>query len=431
MRKLLCCWPARSPSPSPEPVPLAALPPTHAPDPLIARGVLVPARHLPEAKANRFVLAERHRSRPPARFDPGTPEQRARVRELESSVCMDAPAVPRKLAQHVAAARDTGDLFDNSGWLPAAHPAIEAAVAAGHDGTGLIDVFADRPPRADQQVAIDWHRMPQAGAVIVSSAGRVRRVNEDRAFATAPARIAVGQVAHEVRLMGLFDGHGGAANAHAACRDFPGHLQAAFELLGSDQWAPLDFWRAFKAASVWTSHGLPAPGGTTALTAAVHGDELWVAQAGDLFAVGDLGQGLVRLAREQHADDARIERSNANRGNQTVDGRVGGKLGPGRAWGHHGLPASVNERPTLTRFDLPPPDQRAGCFIVLGSDGLCELDAASPMQVGAHIRRRLAEGVPAEQAGAEAILATLRAEPHGRDNLSCLIVDLASPRGAG
>ncbi|MCF7799599.1 protein phosphatase 2C domain-containing protein [Candidatus Babeliales bacterium] len=213
---------------------------------------------------------------------------------------------------------------------------------------------------------------------------------------------------------GIYDGHGG--------KEVADYLTAhLYNNLIADPNFNTNIQRAFTDSFAKTDSDLATAGhmgtGSTATTALIKGNKIYIANVGDARTVLYDRNGNVIFASKDHKPDSPDETQRiTDAGGFVVGHRVSGILAVSRAFGDHIMKHLVISTPDITELDLTP---NAG-FLILACDGLW--DVVNNERAGEIVNR-----APSVQAAA-AQLVDIALKMGSRDNISVLVVDLRNYR---
>lgn len=251
-----------------------------------------------------------------------------------------------------------------------------------------------------------------------------------------------------ISMYAVFDGHGGSRCAQYLQAVSESYLKRQFEkeLLNKGVLETAGIFNILKLAGVrlgaqWNEQGDKS--GSTAITALIIGNDLWVANVGDCRAILLDGDQTIALSMDAKPEDAVFASGVEKRGGviKTVSGDIPRVYSTGlalevgvamtRAVGHPEIGAGINPRAKVIRYPLNSPDKK---MLIVASDGLWdfvstnqvadvvrEWRAANPDLSSVAISDRLAKKT-CQAVKAEAL--AYQQLPQG-DNLTIMVVDLA------
>lgn len=198
----------------------------------------------------------------------------------------------------------------------------------------------------------------------------------------------------EGQLLGVFDGHAGAAASHYVASHLKATLITQLERFRnptSHVLTPAGIWNALKHTCVSLHlqfhEEFPSDiSGTTAVIALLFNKTLWIANVGDSRAILDKG---LQLSEDAKPNDPRYKRDIESLNGFVIKMdtyRVNGYLAVARALGDYTpeLAEAINPRPKITAWNL---EEYEGSTLILGCDGL--FDVTSTQELALSVRSLL------------------------------------------
>lgn len=280
---------------------------------------------------------------------------------------------------------------------------------------------------------LSYHTIDGAVGVAGGIGGRYEQQEDAHISTTFNVKLSDG-AEQEVKMTGVFDGHGGTDCSTFASIELQKHLKERLESLaqeeglleldGSEQ-ADMVVWNALKLAFVDTSRSFPGSSGSTANVSLMIGDSLWIANLGDSRAMLVSKGGKTKvLSQDAVIRDPNYRKTIEHRGGNFYRGRVEGSVLVPRSFGdQHALATAgvMPSRPKITKFSK---QEWEGYFLVQCCDGIFERGVATSNQVGSLIGQRLCIGDSLAVSAAKVVEAAYNSK--SSDNLSVLISPLTS-----
>lgn len=269
----------------------------------------------------------------------------------------------------------------------------------------------------------------------LAEARGARSTMEDAHIASSFTFQAGGQP-KEVKITGVFDGHGGDECAKFVAENIKDHLRARLEEQNATGLRDLGIWNAIKLAFVDLSRSYHqnidvynADAGTTANVALIIDGDLWIANLGDARAILLHPDGTsTQLSEDAKPGDLKYKKSIEKRGGRVNEHgypRLNGILAVARSFGDHKLRGTVSARPKITKISHPERDggeetSWKGYHLIQCCDGV--FDVASSKQVGSLVHADLQKECSLAIAAKNIVDAAYQAG--STDNLSALVVPL-------
>ncbi|MCC6127885.1 MAG: protein phosphatase 2C family protein [Chlamydiae bacterium] len=204
---------------------------------------------------------------------------------------------------------------------------------------------------------------------------------EDR-YHVSSFSLQIGSTSYPAQLFGVFDGHGGGAEAAIYARDnLPRLLERELKKQNPETLSGEGIWNALNIAFVETSRKIKGKSGTTATVILIINDRIWIPNAGDSRAILVSEGEVIRLSEDADPADPRHAASCQKRGGVIVDGRLisktGATLAMTKSLGDAPYQPAVSPRPENIAHPLSIVPR--GSHIILATDGLWSV--ASSRQV--------------------------------------------------
>jgi serine/threonine protein phosphatase PrpC len=331
-------------------------------------------------------------------------EQVEVLNNLDYWVCLDQDKIAEELEANLLMADLLGDRGYNSHFDSLGLSILEQCGHAAAEG-----------PYGKTTVEAGW-----LGDMGISTSIGFRKEMED-AHAAGVFSMPLRSGAVEVFYCALFDGHGGAAcAAHAAKNFIPIFTKWALDPSLCTRDDDIKIYNAINLGLADLNRTfLGELEGSTATICLMVKEELWVVNLGDSRAIYVTPERIVQLSEDQKPFSNR-EIIEGRGGMITGDNRIMHNtsfysIAPGRGIGDHHLKGGMSPRPVISKFKLP--KEREHGYLLLACDGV--FDLASTNQVGEFVS--LCDQIdldPAQIAGAVAIRA-IRAG--STDNITVLV----------
>lgn len=226
-----------------------------------------------------------------------------------------------------------------------------------------------------------------------------------------------------IKILGLFDGHGGVMRAKHVSLNLIPILKDYLEKYNSQGLSEEGIWNALKLAFVDLTRKFNNYSGTTANVCLFIQDALWTANIGDSRAVLLDKEGIVtQLSEDAKPENSKYQKAVYNRGSKVIKGewmgagpelRVNGEWACGRAINKC---FGMDPRPKITRIQKPAQGWD-GYYLAMGCDGL--FDVVGSEDVGKAIKKGNLAHFSPEQIAAMLVFSAFHND--SSDNISVLL----------
>ena len=234
----------------------------------------------------------------------------------------------------------------------------------------------------------------------------------------------IGKQEFKASLFGVFDGHGGSECSAYIAKKIAGKLTARLQKINKEGLTEAGIYNALKMTFVDLTRDYKGIDGSTATTALVIGNDIYVANVGDSRTLIEHNGSALTMSVDAEPEAEKFKKSIETREGAVHQGRIMYYFQPAlavaRAVGDKSI-QGVTARPKITKYTLEPTTSGESRHLILACDGL--FDVCSSRQVASAVNE-LNKKVTLNPTGiAERLVKTALYAGSG-DNITAMVVKL-------